>query len=461
MAAGDARPIPIRAQALRITFPILDADGDLVSGATGLDSEISKDGGAFTDVSPGEATEIGSSGMYYLDLSISEMTADTVAIIVKSNEGKTTPIVLYPVAADGADFPVNVESWNASAVGNLPTNFSSMGIEADGHVHADLKEWLGAAPAALSSQRVQSHVAAMGTDVITATAIQADAIGASEFAQAAADKVWSTAARALTDKAGFSLAADQSAVTIGTVTTLTGHTAQTGDTYAELPTNFSDLSISVTTGLVDITQTAADKAWSTAARALTDKAGFSLAADQSAVTIGTVTTLTGHTAQTGDTYAQLPTNFSDLSISVTTGLVDITQAAADKAWSTAARALTDKAGFSLAADQSAVTVGTVNALAADSVNASALAADALAEINAEVLDVLNVDTFSEPGQGAPPASPTMRQMLHYGYKAWRNLTKVNATTYELYNDAGAVVDQKSTHSDDATTLTSGEVGSGP
>lgn len=35
-----------------------------------------------------------------------------------------------------------------------------------------------------------------------------------------------------------------------------------------------------------------------------------------------------------------PTNFADLSISVTTGLVDITQAAADKAWSTAARVLT-------------------------------------------------------------------------------------------------------------------------
>lgn len=40
--------------------------------------------------------------------------------------------------------------------------------------------------------------------------------------------------------------------------------------------------------------------------------------------------------------------------------VGITQAGADKAWGTAARALTDKAGFSLAADQSAVTIGTIN-----------------------------------------------------------------------------------------------------
>lgn len=37
-----------------------------------------------------------------------------------------------------------------------------------------------------------------------------------------------------------------------TVTTLTGHTAQTGDTYGALPTNFSDLSITATTGRVDV-----------------------------------------------------------------------------------------------------------------------------------------------------------------------------------------------------------------
>lgn len=42
-----------------------------------------------------------------------------------------------------------------------------------------------------------------------------------------------------------------------------------------------------------------------------------------------------------------PTNFSDLSIVAGTGLVDITQAAADKAWLTTTRALTDKANFTV------------------------------------------------------------------------------------------------------------------
>jgi hypothetical protein len=56
------------------------------------------------------------------------------------------------------------------------------------------------------------------------------------------------------------------------------------------PTNFGDLSISVTTGLVDITQTAADKAWGTAART---------------VTAATNITSTGGTTvpQTGDSFA--------------------------------------------------------------------------------------------------------------------------------------------------------------
>ena len=82
-------------------------------------------------------------------------------------------------------------------------------------------------------------------------------------------------------------------------------------------------------------------------------------------------------------------------------------------------------------------------------------------VNAEVLDVLNVDTFSEPGQGAPPATPTAREMLHYMNKMWRNKSETTATTIKLYDDAGTTCDQKNTISDDATTFTKGEYGTGP
>ena len=95
-AATDASPRPLYGVAFRVTFPIFDGTGALVTGATTPDSEVSKDGGTFADAT-NEATEVAtSSGMYYLDLTAAEMSARTVGIIVKSGNGKTTPIVLYP-----------------------------------------------------------------------------------------------------------------------------------------------------------------------------------------------------------------------------------------------------------------------------------------------------------------------------------------------------------------------------
>jgi hypothetical protein len=113
--------VPVKNQAYRVTLPILDADGDLVTGATGLDSEVSKDGGTFVDCT-NEATEIATaSGMYYLDLTATEMNADTVGIIVKttSSGAKTTPMILYPNKSGG--LAVNVTAWagSATATGNI------------------------------------------------------------------------------------------------------------------------------------------------------------------------------------------------------------------------------------------------------------------------------------------------------------------------------------------------------
>ena len=51
--------------------------GERVSSAAGLDSEISKDGGAFTDC-VNELVEIGSTGIYELTLTSTEMGANKV-----------------------------------------------------------------------------------------------------------------------------------------------------------------------------------------------------------------------------------------------------------------------------------------------------------------------------------------------------------------------------------------------
>lgn len=96
MAASDSKATAYWGVAHRVTFPIFDGSGSLVSGASSPDSEISKDGGTFADCT-NEATEIAtSSGMYYLDLTATEMEADQITVIVKSGNGKTVPIVIYP-----------------------------------------------------------------------------------------------------------------------------------------------------------------------------------------------------------------------------------------------------------------------------------------------------------------------------------------------------------------------------
>lgn len=119
--------------------------------------------------------------------------------------------------------------------------------------------------------------------------------------------------------------------------------------------------------------------------------------------------------------------------------------------------------------------GAINAaaIATNAIDADALAADAVTEIqaglstlttaqvNAEVVDALAVDVYAEPGQGAPAATTTLAAKINYLYKAFRNKITQTSTTYSLFDDAGTTVDQKSTVSDDGVTLTRGEIVSGP
>lgn len=114
MASTDAKPVPVKNAAYRAYFPIYDAAGLLVAGATGLDSEVSKDGGTFADCT-NEATQIAtSSGCYYLDLTSTEMNADSVFVIIKSNEGLTQTLVIYP--QESGDINVNLQSANADTL---------------------------------------------------------------------------------------------------------------------------------------------------------------------------------------------------------------------------------------------------------------------------------------------------------------------------------------------------------
>jgi hypothetical protein len=92
---------------------------------------------------------------------------------------------------------------------------------------------------------------------------------------------------------------------------------------------------------------------------------------------------------------------------------------------------------------------------------AALSTVTTSQVNAEVVDALNVDTYAEPGQGTPGATITLAAKINYLYKAWRNRITQTATTYSLYNDDAATVDHKASVSDNGTTFDKGEVATGP
>lgn len=84
MASSDAKATAWWGVPHRIYFPIYDADGDLVTGASSLDTEISKDGGTFADAT-NEATEVATgSGVYFIDVTAAERECDNTTGITKT-----------------------------------------------------------------------------------------------------------------------------------------------------------------------------------------------------------------------------------------------------------------------------------------------------------------------------------------------------------------------------------------
>lgn len=174
MASTDALPVPRKNVAYRIYFGIYKNDGTLITGASGLDSEVSKDGAAFADCT-NEATEIGSSGTYFLDLTSTEMNTDNAVVVVKtSSTGAVIPTFsinpqelgdikvdvqsllgtawLTPGTAGTPD--VNVKLWNALATVALPlvptTAGRTLDVAATGEAGLDFNNILlsNGAPAA-------------------------------------------------------------------------------------------------------------------------------------------------------------------------------------------------------------------------------------------------------------------------------------------------------------------------
>jgi hypothetical protein len=264
---------------------------------------------------------------------------------------------------------------------------------------------------------------------------------------------------------------DLAAILVDTGTTLQGELdgiqADTEDIQSRLPAALVGGRIDASAGAISGDATAADNLEAaldgtggvTITAALTGNVTGNLSGSVGSVTGNVGGNVTGSigslaTQAKADVNAEVDTALADAALATAAALAtvdtNVDAILADTGTDGVVVAAGAKTGYSLAADQSGVTVGTVNALGTQ----------AKADVNAEVVDALATDTYAEPGQGAPAATTSLAAKLGYLYKFLRNRVTVSADTISVYNDDATTVGQKSTHSDDDTTYTRGEFTTG-
>jgi hypothetical protein len=182
--------------------------------------------------------------------------------------------------------------------------------------------------------------------------------------------------------------------------------------------------------------------------------------------VATVTTLTGHTPQTGDTYALAngATGFNAIDTVVDTVAADVVALQADLDNGTdglgALKALIDTVDSVVDGIQTDLDNGT-DGLGALKTLIDALNDVSAAQVNAEVLDALATDTYAEIGQAAVASTNNLAYMIRFLFKMARNKKAQTASTFTLYADDESTVDQTATLSTDGTTAIRGEISSGP
>ena len=124
-----------------IAFPIVDADGDAVSGAADLDSEIDTWSDDATTSGFGncsaEATEIGSSGVYYLLLTAEEMNADYIYVQAKTSTtgAKTQHILIRTMTGDPLELATTESGRqiDVETTGKVGLNFDNIKDATEAH----------------------------------------------------------------------------------------------------------------------------------------------------------------------------------------------------------------------------------------------------------------------------------------------------------------------------------------
>lgn len=194
---------------------------------------------------------------------------------------------------------------------------------------------------------------------------------------------------------------------------------------------------------------------------------------QGVVLVDTLTTYTGNTVQSGDSFARIGATGSGLTslasaadLATVDGNVDDIETLLNLVALDVDEILTDTgttipgtlANLALEATAQEILTDTGTAIPGLIAALNNLSA---AQVNAEIVDALAVDTYAEPGQGNPAATASLAAKINYGYKWQRNLITNDGSVTNFYNDAGDTVDQKRTTSEAGGTVTKGEIVTGP
>lgn len=374
------------------TAGTFQANPTLASG----DFKLAKNGGTLANLTTLPTVTPASGKLVKITLSATEMECDNAAVVcsdASGNEWRDLIINIQTAARQIDDLAYGTVSANVvqisgdtTAADNAESFFDGTGYAGTGNVIPTVT------------------AAGLADGAITAAKIAADAITAAKLAADVTTEIQSglLTSTAFDTKigtpAGASLAADVAAVKSDTAATLTD-TAEIGTAGAGLTALASAANLATLAGYVD-TEVAAIKA-------VTDNLPNS----------GALTTITNNVA-------------SILADTGTDGVV------VDSG---------SKTGYSLATDQSGVTVGTVNALGTT----------AKADVNAEVVDALNVDTYAEPSS-VPAATSSLAVKIRWLFALARNKMTQTSTTQALRNDADSANIATSTVSDDGSVMTRGE-----
>lgn len=315
----------------------------------------------------------------------------------------------------------NVRTGAGLATANLDTQIAAvqtkLGSPVGASVSVDiasnktiLTSITGRIPAALVGGRIDAVVGA----------VTAGAITSAGFASGALDAVWSTATRVLTSLSG--VAADiRSAVGLAGAnldTQLSSHTSAIASVNSKLGT----------------------------------PAGLTVSADIAAVKADTA-----NIGGTGAGFTAIPWNAAWDAHIASQALVAVQAYDGPTMAELLANSL-PSASYATASALSSVKTDTGTTLPAAIAGISVLSS---ADVKAAMVEALDSDAYSEPGQGVPAVDATLADKIGFLYKAWRNRSSQSATTYTLYADDASTVHQKATTSDDGTTFTRGEVASGP